>query len=109
MFIDFSKAFDTIDHKILFEKLELYGLNENSINFFKSYLQNRSQQTVVNGHTSTSAAITYGTAQGSILGPLIFILYVNDIFKSISIPGNIYMYADDTLIVCKSESIEKRF
>ena len=106
MFIDFSKAFDTIDHKILFEKLELYGLDENSINFFKSYMQNRSQQTVVNGHTSTSAAITYGTAQGSILGPLIFILYVNDIFKSISIPGNIYMYADDTLIVCKSESIE---
>ena len=107
VFIDFSKAFDTIDHNILFQKLNLYGLDLTSINFFKSYMQNRNQQTIVNGRTSTTAPITYGTAQGSILGPLIFILYVNDMFHSVNLSEKIYMYADDTLIVSKSESIEE--
>ena len=66
---------------------------------------NRRQKTSVNGYTSEEADVTCGTAQGSILGPLIFILYINDIFKSINTPGEIYMYADDTLIVCKSNDI----
>ena len=69
-------------------------------------MQNRNQQTTVNGHTSTTAPITYGTAQGSILGPLIFILYVNDMFESTNLSGNIYMYADDTLIVNKSDNVD---
>ena len=66
-------------------------------------MQNRTQ--IVNGHTSTVATITYGTAQGSILGPLIFILYVNDMFKSVNVGGNIYMYADDTLIISRWNNI----
>ena len=107
VFIDFSKAFDTIDHHILFQKLELYGLNNKSLDFFKSYMQNRTQTTSVNGYTSTSAPITYGTAQGSILGPLIFILYVNDVFESVKLSDNIYMYADDTLIISKDDDIDE--
>ena len=106
VFIDFSKAFDTIDHNILFRKLKLYGLDQNSINFFKMYMTNRSQKTTVNGCTSTVSPITYGTAQGSILGPLIFILYVNDMFRSVNITGELFMYADDTLVLCKAEKIE---
>ena len=106
VFIDFSKAFDTIDHYILFQKLKLYGLDPNSLNFFESYMQNRSQRTIINTHASTVSPITYGTVQGSILGPLIFILYVNDMFDSVNQSGNIYMYADDTLIVTQSNNIE---
>ena len=70
-------------------------------------MQNRTQQTIINGHTSTVALITYGTARGSILGPLIFILYVNDMFKSVNVAGNIYMYADDILIMSRSNNITK--
>ena len=106
MFIDFSRAFDSINHKILFQKLELYGLDEISLSFFKSYMGNRTQCTTVNGHTSDREKVTCGTAQGSILGPLLFIIYINDLFTSIETDGNIYMYADDTLIVCKSNNLE---
>ena len=105
-FIDFSRAFDSINHKILFEKLRLYGVRDNSLKFFQMYMENRRQKTCVNGYTSQEAQVTCGTAQGSILGPLIFILYINDIFKSINTTGKIYMYADDTLIVTKSNDIQ---
>ena len=67
---------------------------------------NQRQKTCVNGYTSNEAQVMCGTAQGSILGPLIFIIYINDLFKSIKTSGKIYMYADDTLIVCKSNDIE---
>ena len=106
VFIDFSRAFDSINHNILFQKLEMYGLDPKPIDFFKKYMGNRTQRTKINGHTSEKAQVTCGTAQGSILGPLIFILYINDIFKSIDTDGQIYMYADDTLIVCKSNDID---
>ena len=106
VFIDFSKAFDSINHSILFQKLEQYGLDNSSINLFKDYMGNRTQRTTVNGHTSDVANVTCGTAQGSILGPLLFIIYVNDLFKSVKIDGNTYMYADDTLIVCSSNNID---
>ena len=106
MFIDFSRAFDSINHKILFQKLELYGLDEILLSFFKSYMGNRTQCTTVNGHTSNREKVTCGTVQGSILGPLLFIIYINDLFTSIETDGNIYMYADDTLIVCKSNNLE---
>ena len=102
VFIDFSRAFDSIDHTILAEKLKLYGFDENSLRFMKNYISNRTQKTIVNGCTSTSAHVTYGTAQGSILGPLIFILYVNDVFTSLKVDASIYMYADDTLIISKA-------
>ena len=104
VFIDFSRAFDSIDHTILAKKLELYGFDENSLKFMSNYMSNRVQRTTVNGHTSPPAQVTYGTAQGSILGPLIFILYVNDVFKSLNANTSIYMYADDTLLVCKAKN-----
>ena len=104
-FIDFSRAIDSINHKILFEKLKLYGLDQKPLEFFKSYMGNRRQKTSINGQMSEEAEVTCGTAQGSILGPL-FILYINDIFKSIDTMGKIYMYADDTRIVCKSKDIQ---
>ena len=73
VFIDFSRAFDCIDHNILLSKLKLYGLDEKAIAFISSYFNNRYQRTKVDGHISKLNKVTYGTAQGSILGPLIFI------------------------------------
>ena len=105
IFVDFSRAFDSIDHNILAEKLKMYGLDENSQNFMKNYMSCRKQSTIVNGSCSPQEKISYGTAQGSILGPLIFILYVNDIFMSLDNETSIHMYADDTLLMCKADDI----
>ena len=105
IFIDFSKAFDTIDHEILTAKFELYGLDKTSQKFMFEYMSYRKHCTTVEGHTSSNTPVTYGTAQGSILGPLIFILYVNDMFSSINQENSMFMYADDTLILTKSDDI----
>ena len=110
IYIDFSKAFDCLDHNILLSKLKLYGLNCKCQAFMLSYIKNRHQCTKVNGYTSSELKLTYGTAQGSILGPLLFILYVNDLFKEINNQNSVFMYADDTLLLnsgkTRHESIE---
>ena len=106
LFVDFSRAFDTIDHNILAEKLKMYGLDEMSQKFMLEYMACRKQTTTVNGFSSSQAQVTYGTAQGSILGPLIFILYVNDIFQSLGHDNSIHMYADDTLLTCRASDID---
>ena len=103
--IDFSCAFETIDHEILLQKLEAYGLKRTPLNFFRRYITNRSQTTTVNNFISAKDTVTYGTAQGSVLGPLIYIIYVNDILKLLSDEYNIFLYADDMLIMHKNENV----
>ena len=76
VFIDLKKAFDTVDHKILFKELYYYGIRGNALNCFESYSTNRLQYVLFNGEKSDIREITYGVLQGSILGPLLFILYV---------------------------------
>ena len=80
VFIDFSRAFDTIDHDIFLKKLKLYGFDHRSLKFICSYMSSRRQCTRINGYTSNESRLGCGTAQGSILGPLFFILFVNGIF-----------------------------
>ena len=104
-FVDFSRAFDTIDHQILMRKLKQYGFDPSSLNFFSSYLESRCQYTVVDGCKLDCQKVTYGIAQGSIIGPLIYILYANDIFCEIPDPNAILMYADDTLLISKGKSM----
>ena len=99
IFIDYSKAFDTIDHNILVNKLEIYGLDQNSITFMKSYLANRHQRITIKNESSGYTKLRCGVPQGSILGPLLFIIYTNDIFLEMSNTEHIYMYADDTLLL----------
>ena len=99
IFIDLKKAFDSIDTNILIEKLKFYGIEGPFNDIIKSYLTNRECITVVGGNASNIKPIKYGVPQGSVLGPLLFALYINDI-KSLSNEIEINLFADDTNIFC---------
>ena len=102
LFLDLRKAFDTVHHSILLDKLKHLGLSDNTVLWFKSYLNERLQVTKINDQISKEAKVTFGVPQGSILGPLLFSLYVNDL-PGIIQDRFISLYADDTDI-CLSDS-----
>ena len=79
LFIDLKKALDTIDHEILLSNLELYGFKGASLKLFRDYLSDRTQVTVINNVNSETSFINCGVPQGSILSPLLFLLYINDL------------------------------
>ena len=106
IFIDLRKAFDTVNHNILFKKLEHYGIRGDSLNWFISYLSNRSQYVYLNGESSERKFITCGVPQGSVLGPLLFLIYINDL-PNISKVLNFYLFADDTNIYYEDSSLHK--
>ena len=99
IYFDFAKAFDSVSHDIILHKLKnLYRVDGLMLKLIRSYLQGRQQQVVVGGFTSSSLPVKSGVPQGSILGPLLFILFINDMFSCISEGTNIALYADDTKI-----------
>ena len=106
VFVDLQKAFDTVDHQILLAKLNHYGIRGVSNDWFKSYLSNRSQYVSINGYESSLAVINCGVPQGSVLGPLLFLLYINDLNQAIKF-CKVHHFANDTNLLCHSNSIKK--
>ena len=102
--LDFSKVFDTIDHNILVKKLECYGIRGKSNEWFCSYLANRRQYVKINDNKSITSTITCGVPQGSILGTLLFIIYINDMHKSSSL--QCIHNADDTTLFSKGNNLD---
>ena len=97
VFIDFSKAFDSISHPLLLKKLQGIGINYMALNLFKDFLTNRQQRVVIDGQASSWSLVKQGVPQGSLLGPLLFSIYTNDMPSIIS-NSSINMYADDTAL-----------
>lgn len=99
IYFDFQKAFDSVNHDIILSKLkEQYNIDGSLLRFFKCYLENRYQRVVIGNKMSTPCQVRSGVPQGSILGPTLFILFLNDITDDLSPETNISMYADDTKI-----------
>ena len=94
--IDFAKAFDSVPHERLLLKLQAHGVSGSLLQWFRSFLTTREQRVVINGHSSDWSHVSSGVPQGSILGPLLFILYVNDI--SSVVQSNVKMFADDVTL-----------
>ena len=104
VYLDFKKAFDTVDHRILLCKLNHYGFRGHTNKFIESYLSDRLQYTVVNGVKSNINGIETGVPQGSVLGPLFFLIYINDIINCID-DGKTTLFADDTTILFHDQNL----
>ena len=103
VFVDLQKAFDTVNHDILINKLEHYGIRGIASDWFSSYLKNRSQFVSILGFESSTKPICHGVPQGSVLGPLLFLIYINDLHQAIK-HSKVYHFADDTNLLNISKS-----
>ena len=106
VFVDLQKASDTVDHQILLTKLNQYGIRGVSNDWFKPYLSNRNQYVSINRYESGIAALNSGVPQESVLGPLLFLLYINDLNQAIKF-YKFHDFADDPNLLCLSNSIKK--
>ena len=105
VFLDLKKAFDTVDHDILLDKLNHYGFRGLINDWFSSYFKNRTQKTQVGHHISDKAVVRGGVPQGSILGPSLFLLYVSDIHRCLN-KFRFYLFADDTNILYADKNLK---
>ena len=106
IFVDLQKAFDTVEHDILLSKLEHYGIRGLANEWFKSYLSNRKQYVSINGYDSNLADVKFGVPQGSVLGPLLFLIYINDLNQALKF-CKVHHFADDTNLIHFSKSVNR--
>ena len=106
VYLDLKKAFDTVNHNILLTKLEHYGIKGNADYWLRSFLTDRKQYTSVTGKDSNSQEITHGVLQGSVLGPLLFIIFINYLNLSV-ISSKVHHFADDTNLLLINKSLKK--
>ena len=106
VYVDLSKAFDTIGHSVLMQKLPNYGVKDKELELFNGYLFNRKNYVCVDRNISSPEPVYCAVPQGSILGSLLFIIFINDLSDNIEY-ASIIMYADDTLLYVSHESKEK--
>ena len=106
VFTDLQKAFDTVNHKILLKKLESYGFRGVANEWFSTYLSNRKQYVHIPGEESSYRKIKRGVPQGSVLGPILFLLYINDLSNAIFY-NLVYNFADDTAILYTEKDKKK--
>jgi retron-type reverse transcriptase len=99
IYLDLKKAFDTINHAILLQKLKWIGVDSKSLQWFQSYLSHHTQKTVVNNCYSNQCKVSIGVPQGSVLGPLLFLVYINDLSSCLH-HTQASLFADDTAIYC---------
>lgn len=104
LLIDFSKAFDMVDHEILLYKLQQYGIRGVANQWFRSYLEGREQYVSIDGHASVKRSLKYSVPQGSILGPLLFIIYINDL-PNVNKFVKFILYADDANIIITGDTL----
>ena len=104
IFLDFAKAFDTVDHGILLKKMEIYGIRGVARDWFLSYLSNRKQYVYLNNIASDLCSLNCGIPQGSVLGPLLFLLYIND-FNRCSNIFDFHLFADDSSLFYKHKNL----
>ena len=101
--IDLQKAFDTINHEILLGKLHAIGFSEKTVTWFKSYLSDRAFKVNINNHFSDLSKISCGVPQGSILGPLLFLLYVNDMPQAVH--SNFFLHVDNSGLLFRHKDV----
>ena len=107
IYLDLSKAFDTVDHNIMLHKLEYYGIRGAPLDWFKSYLNDRKQYTQLNNNKSELKHIRYGVPQGSVLGPLLFLVYINDIIHAVKPEDKLRLFADDSNIFVTAQTADE--
>ena len=105
VFLDLQKVFDTVDHQILLSKLEHYGIRGTPLNWFKSYLTSHEQFVIINNVQSETLFNEYGVPQGSVLGPLLFLIYINDLHRATNY-SEVHHFADDTNLLYSSKSVK---